>query len=329
MQNRLGSNVKVVAAIIGLGVLAGCAGNAATPTVERPEAVDDYIAGVIALESGQKKTAVDRLEAAVAQNPELRMAQRLLGDIYREEGLYREAVPHYEALLELDPYTLRNYYNLGVTHQLLNELQQAADVYVRGIEVDADNFDLNFALGQVFLAMQNDEEGLRYLERATRIDPDSAKAWSTVGIAHDMRGNFVFAEASYRKALELDPSVAVIRQNLAANLLSQERADEAIQLLESAVEIRDGKLPRKLLGDALRAERRFDDAVAAYDAALSFEPGFVPALNGKGLALIGQYEDGLRLDDAPRDEALALWQSSLVANPNQPKVQALVEKWGK
>ncbi|MEM6314298.1 MAG: tetratricopeptide repeat protein, partial [Planctomycetota bacterium] len=183
--------------VLGVCVVSGCRGEA-EPAVERPTAVDQYVAGVEALNAGQRKTAVARLEAAVAANPELRMAQSLLGDIYREEGLYTQAVPHYEALLELDPYTLRNYYNLGVTHQLLNELQQAAEVYVRGIEVNANDFDLNFALGQVFLALQNDEEGLRYLERATRINPDSAKAWSTVGVAHDMRGNFVFAEASYR-----------------------------------------------------------------------------------------------------------------------------------
>ena len=321
--------VAATALLVVAGWAGGCASSPEGPrTVDRPVGVERYVEGVLAIRAGQREVAIDKLEAAVAENPELRMAHSVLGDLYREDGEYREAVPHYEAVLDLDPLTLLNYYNLGVTYQMLARLDDAQQVYAEGLAIDADDVRLNLAMGQSFLQRGEVDEALRFLERATRADPESAAAWSSVGVAHDLQGNYVFAEASYRKALELDGDSAGVRQNLAANLLSQGRAEDARALLEDVIADRDTALARKLLGDALRQDGQFAAAEAAYEAALQREDGFVPALNGLGLALIGQYEDSLQLDEPLRERAVALWERSVQRKPGQAAVAALIDKWG-
>ena len=314
----------LAAASVGLAV-AGC--RAGRPASEPPAAVDRYVAGYAAAREGDRERAIEELEQAIAQNPNLRMAHGLLADIYREDGLYDEALEHYEAVVMLDPYVAEHFYELGVTYQVLDRLRDAANSYVAGLTIDQDDLNLNIGLGQVYLGLRDSDRALRFLERATRIDPESATAWSSVGVAHDLQGNYAFAEVSYRKALELGPDSPGVKQNLGANLLAQGRAEEAIGFLADAASERPTPLTQKLLGDAYFEAGRRDDALAAYDAALAQDPGFLSALNGKGEALIAAYEDGLRLEESLREQAVQAWRRSLDLRPEQPAIRDLVDRW--
>ena len=170
---------------------------------------------------------------------------------------------------------------------------------------------------------------MTYLERATRLDPNSAAAWSNLGVALDARGSAVLAESTYRKALELDSSNVVTLQNLAQNLISQDKAPEAVNIMEQVLSLQDTAAARKRYGDALSRAKKFDDAIAQYDIALKADPKYLPALNEKANTYIRKYIDGLELDDALRVSALELWKKSLAMNPNQPRVIELLKKWQK
>jgi tetratricopeptide (TPR) repeat protein len=318
----------VATALAGLASAAGCAGNGAAAPDAAPAAVDEYAAGVLAQRAGDEELAIELLESAVERNPELRMAHALLGDIYRESGLYGDALPHYESVVRLDPTSAENYRDLGVTYQMLNRLRDAADTYVAGLAIEQDDLQLNLALGQVYLALRDLDRGLRFLEQATRIDPDNPSAWSSLGVAHDMRGNPVLAEASYQQALELDGASPSIKQNLAANQISQGKVGAAVGLLEDVVGEAPSPLAYRLLGDARRQQEEFGPAVDEYEAALGLDRNYVPALNGMGQAFIGLYQEGLELEEIHRTAAVAAWRRSLTIRPTQPEVEALLARWG-
>lgn len=309
-------------------LVGGCAPRPGPEQVDpRRQAIELYVQAVQAQRSGDIDAATTLLEKAIATDGELRMPRVLLGDIYKERGNYLAASANYEAATRLDPYTPSNHYNLGVTYQLLNRLQEAAGAYLRALSLDPKDAKSCMNLGTVYLALGRFDESVAYLEKATQLDPEASQAWSNLGVAMDARGSPVLAEAAYRKALELHGVSPVTLQNLAANLISQKKGVEAVAVLDEALKLSDTPQVRTRRAEALTLAKRFDEAATAFDEVLAKDPRFLPAINGKAAMRIAVYLHGLELDDSQRQAAIALWKQSLQLNGNQPKVREQLKRW--
>jgi tetratricopeptide (TPR) repeat protein len=336
MKKRIGTSVGV-AALTGVAavVLSGCAAkNAGRPGAEAdyvdltpPPAVETYIEGVRAYQAGDADRAIEILTRAVEKNPDLLMAQALLGDLYRGKDDYVRASIYYENVVRLDPFSFLNYYKLGVTYQLLSRLAEAAGAYQKALVLEPADPKSNMNLGLVYLAMGRLDDAVLYLERATKFAPQNAAAWSNLGVALDKRGSVILAEAAYRKSLELDSDSVTTLLNLGANLLTQNKPREAVAIMEQAVRRSDAPLTRKRLGDALAVAQRSDEALREYELALKHDAAYFPAINEKGAVLIRQYMEGGEIDESQRRAAVELWRASLAINPQQPKVQNLIRQW--
>src|SRR5437763_10648056 len=182
-------------------------------------------------------------------------------------------------------------------------------------------------LGLVYLYLCNPDDAVKYTERATLLDPKSAAANSNLGVSLDARGEFARAEAAYRHSLDLDPDNATTLLNLGTNLIAQNKGAEAVDILERVIKSADTPLHRKRYGDALAKAGRYDDAVREYEEALKLNPKYYPAMNEIGWAKIAEYKNNLELDDAKRDEAVAIWNQSLEINPDQPKITAAKKEY--
>jgi tetratricopeptide (TPR) repeat protein len=322
---RLTLSIGIVALIAGVAGIA-CAPRA-TQDPTRPAAVDLYVRAMEAYNQGDRAAAIAGLIDATQANPELRMAHSMLGDLYREQGAYARAAPHYEAMTQLDPYHLDNHYRLGVTYHLLARLQDAAAAYLRALQLNPQDMRSNMNLGLVYLSLGQLDDAVTHLERATRLDPNSSVAWSNLGVALDARDSAALAEAAYRRSLELSPLQDSILVNLANNLSRQRKSSEAISLMQQVLQRNDTAANRKYYGDALASAGRYEDAIQQYDRALELDPRYTAALNEKGAAVIQQYRAGMELDPQKRQQAIALWEQSLRINPNQPQVQAMLRRW--
>jgi len=309
-------------------LVAGCAQqNQNDPN--RPQGTDYYIQARAAYRAGQTDQAIRLLELTLAANPSHRMAHEMLGDAYRAKGDYERALVQYRAAAKLDPYSAITQYDLGVAAQILNHLEEAAAAYLRALQLNPKDVKSNMNLGLVYLALGQKDDAIKYLRRATQFDPNYALAWCNLGVALDSTGRLNEAESVYRKSLELDSKNLVTLQNLAQNLIAQKKASEALAIMDQVLVRSDSPAIRKRYGDALELAKRYDEAIKQYDRALKGDPHNIGAMNEKGFALIDKYVDGLELDDAERMTALKLWHDSLKANPDQPRIQAAIEKWEK
>ncbi len=311
------------------GGCAGGGGNAASRNAQPPKAIDQYVSGYQAYKRGQTDIARQNLESAVINNPELRMARVVLGEIYRNQSDYGAAAKQYEVLTRIDPYTLNNHYYLGVSYQFLTRYKEAAVAYLKGLKLEPNDFKSNMNLGTVYLAVGETEEAVRYLDKACQLDPESAVAWSNLGVALDAKNSLVLAETAYRKALERNPESQAIMQNLANNLLAQKKVVEAKLLWEQIVSQNKTSFAQTKLAEAHTAGLEFDQANRLLDDVITRDPRYVPAINAKAAAMIRQYEMSGFTDDKFRIAAVELLQRSLALNGNQSRVNDELKKWSK
>jgi Tfp pilus assembly protein PilF len=290
------------------------------------KAINQYITGYQAYKRGQTETARQNLEAAVINNPNLRMARVMLGEIYRSGNDYNSAARQYEVLARIDPYTLNNHYYLGVSYQLLNRYKEATVAYLKGLKLNPQDFRSNMNLGTVYLALGNVDEAVRYLDKATQIDPQSATAWSNLGVALEARGSLVLAETSHRKALERNPDSIVILQNLANNLLAQRRTGEAIYFWEQVATRNPTPFTQTRLAEAYIIAADFSRAAQQLDSVLAREPRYLPAINAKAAWNIRQYELSGFIDERFRLAAIELMRRSLAMNGKQAQIESQLKK---
>jgi tetratricopeptide (TPR) repeat protein len=88
--------------------------------------------------------ANDRLEILknlVAQNPGDSFARYGLAMAYAGSGDYAEAVEEYRGLIEVNPKYVAAYYHCGQALEKLGKLDEARQVYRRGIQVSTEAGD--------------------------------------------------------------------------------------------------------------------------------------------------------------------------------------------
>lgn len=310
-------------------VAQGCAANrkAARADLTPPVAVEQYVGAVGAHRAGNDEQAISALERATRTNPRLIMARILLGDLYKERGDYTKAADQYLAVTDLDPYTARNFYKLGVSYHLVQKLRAAVVAYTRAVQLDPNDWESHMNRGLVYLAIGRKSEALNNLSRATILNPGAGVAFGNLAIALDALGRFPEAEAAYKRALELDAEDTASLGNLGKNLMRQGKPDQAVIVLRGLADLTGSASARKLYADALVMHKRHDDALALYRGILSEDAKYWPALNGMGSALIGKYEKGLQTDEKTRVAAIDAWRRSLALKPQQPRVEEMLKKW--
>lgn len=154
------------------------------------------------------------------------------------------------------------------------------------------------------------------LNNALAADPNNSNALNWLGITHGFVGDNESAVAAHQRCIAVDPALAACRSNLALELLSLGRMDEANAVVDAAVDI--GALaigPGQML--LLAGLKRRD--------AFLFVSINVPAL--RGWRKFNALYDALG-DPRPDRELAAELKALLVANNASPRVFLLLNALG-
>ncbi len=169
----------------------------------------------------------------------------------RSSASLEQAVTYFQKAVELDPKYALAYAGLADTYMLLG-----------------DYGDLS--LKEMLAAAEPP------VQKALRLDSTLAPAHATLGAILTKAGNYVGAEAAFRRAIKLDPNFATAYHWYGDLLLSYAgRPEAALPLLGRAREL-DPLSPIVIItqGEALEAIGGVDDALAAYRKAIEIEPDF-------------------------------------------------------
>ncbi len=107
-------------------------------------------------------------------------------------------------------------------------------------------------------------------------DPNDFDALHMLGIINAQRGAFQEAEKLVRKALSIDSNVAKCFHNYGTILAELRRFEEAVSNYNKAIKLAPNYAPiYSDLGIALNILKRYDEGIAAYDKILSLEPNYI------------------------------------------------------
>ncbi|MBO6621978.1 MAG: tetratricopeptide repeat protein [Balneola sp.] len=188
-----------------------------------------------------KKETGWALDTFTESSPEYGPAFTLSGQYYSQIGETEKALKKLERANELlpeDDIAWRLRLQLLLSENMLNEAKEAG---IKADESVPDDSFIQFFLGTAYLLSDENEEAVKWLERASRAParkPFKSVVYSTLGDAQSNLGNNEEADRVYELSLRYDPDNHNAMNNYAYNLsIRGVNLEKAQQLALKAIEL--------------------------------------------------------------------------------------------
>lgn len=298
--------------------------------------------GLKLVRSGRAEEALVHFKAAYALEPDNPEVLFYMGRAYSEIGQLEKAVQYYRLMLKIEPENYSGWLNLANCLDRLEQYNQAEEAYVSAANLAPEVEDVYLEWGICYYNQERYEAALACFEQAQRINPSCEKAlWeqgdTLVKMEKYAEAAAVAAELSHRL-----PDSWQAMYNQAWCNEKMERYDNVIPLARKLINLcPDNEDGHELLGNALLATGKTEEAILHFDQALRLCPTYwsVWASKGYAMLLLERYDEALTcyeqatsgVDDDPdywndlgvvlhhlqrNDEALDCYQKALNLEPN-------------
>jgi tetratricopeptide (TPR) repeat protein len=221
-----------------------------------------------------------RANAAAAAELEERYEDLLdEGNEARDDRKYAQAETSYRQAQQLKPKDWRAAYGLGNIYTDQQRWEEADTAYRQAVAFNAQSADACVALSYVLVQPRSSgnsakrlAESEQFARRAIQLQANNAIAYDRLGEALVARALLnAEAEASYRKAVALDPQFAVAYVHLARLMKKTNRASEAEQNFVSAVGLAKDAPTLVLVAEAMQSEQLYNESEPILKRALELD----------------------------------------------------------
>jgi tetratricopeptide (TPR) repeat protein len=180
------------------------------------------------------------------------------------------------------------------------------------LEDSPDSLQACQILAELRLKERRFDEGMTWIERARRLEPNNPRSMNLLGRVLDHHGDLAAAEAAFRTAIEGDADYPDALANLGSILLRTDRGSEAEQHFRRALRFdAEHGIANLLLGAILYAQNCPELAVPHLQTGIQRELTNRP----------GQYTLAVALHELGRlDEAITAYRRLIAAGDNDPDV---------
>ena len=237
-------------------------GLAALKNFDRPgslQAADRHFSAVLARDAGH---------AAAVAGIALVQALRYRGDTQDEVWL-RKADASAQQAMKLNDQLALAHIARGWVLDSQRQVERAGQAFERALQLDPADFFAWYGKAQLLRHAGRDGQALETLRLAQARFPRERVFFDELGSLLYERGDHAGAEQAFRRSIALQPDAVTGYANLNAVLLRQDRADEALRVLQQGLQVRPSATLYANLGNALFLRGDYVAAAAAFEHAVS------------------------------------------------------------
>lgn len=268
--------------------------------------------GQLALDEDERETAAEAFERAAKIAGDRVGLWESAADAWFQLGEDARGLAAYGEVLQLEPSGSEDWLHHGLALARTGETRDAEEALERCVELDPFNLDAWVTLGQVRMQMGEAEAALAAFEKAREQAAGDVDALMGVVSASLVIGDLNVAEETARRAVEALPEDPEAHHSLGVVLQERGRYDDAVAVLEAAVELADDMgLPSRSyqtsLALAVLASGDVSRATSLIEGVLDDEPA------GSGVA--AEFVEGLMRHGAFAEAQTFMESVSAAARP--------------
>jgi tetratricopeptide (TPR) repeat protein len=241
---------------------------------------------------------------------------------------YERALSLFTQAAAADPKDYAAQFQLALTYSLLDRHAEAVPHYQAALELHPGFYEAELNLGLSLLRTKNPAGAIPHFSSAAALKPKEMPPAVNLAQALLDTGQFAEAEAAFKNVLTLDPRAANAESGLALSLARQKRLDDAAPHFQQAAGLDARYRPGLLeLGQLYEAAGRTAEAAALYrqfpDDPAAAERNAVLLINMGQLAEGTQALEAL-VAKAPTDSRRILLAQAYVKNRQAARAEAVL-----
>jgi len=229
-------------------------------------------------EAGELDEAENLYRQILLRQPEDADALQMLGVLALQRGDPRAALELIERSLALNPTAPECHYHHGVVLTSLGRGVEGVAALRRAIDLKPDYVEACHCLAAALLKNKEFDGAIALLRRVVEQRPDDADALHGLGDALQAKGEFEPAIDAYRRAAAARPDFPEVFFGWASALRCLGRLDETIATYRQAISLRPTYVEAmNNLAGALKDVGEVEQALKCYEQALAIRPNFAAA----------------------------------------------------
>ena len=208
-------------------------------------------------------------EKSLSANSKLAEGHTCLGNVYRSQGKYNEALAEILQANKLDPSDTFTLLALGDTYDKLGKTTESEATFKQAIILSPNSWAAYNWLGAFYSGHARYADAAAQFQKVTEIAPDNYRGYDNLSAMRILQGHYDQAIHSLNRSIELKPSMPAY-SNLGSAYFWMHRYPDAIIAFEKARSLDDRDyLNWGNLGDALYwSTNRRSESMAAYKRAI-------------------------------------------------------------
>uniref|UniRef100_A0A914WQJ4 Tetratricopeptide repeat protein n=1 Tax=Plectus sambesii TaxID=2011161 RepID=A0A914WQJ4_9BILA len=150
-----------------------------------------------------------------------------MGNLYVTQNRQHEALACWRNATRVKPQHAKAWINQMILLDNIDDCEAAVHVGREALQYVVDEPGVHFSLGSCLGKLSRFEDAEQSLAAAIRLDPLNAPYYGNLGVLYHRWGKFDRAEASYRRALELDSGLVGIQKHLEQLVAATKANDSA------------------------------------------------------------------------------------------------------
>ncbi len=155
--------------------------------------------------SGNYIDAIKAIQLIYARYPNTYTVNDRLGNLYRQDGKYRNSIEHYKKALKILPASITAKLGLQYTYLLSKNYDMVMNLGYQIINIDFYNYYANYRVAYSLAQDGRFDLSEKIIDKMLAIYPTDVLFLSELGLLQLKQKEFVIAEATLSNVLILDP----------------------------------------------------------------------------------------------------------------------------